>query len=212
VSRRRLAEFCDVFVEQSAFTLDEARSILEVARKEGLKPRLHAEQLSRTGAAELASEFHAASADHLEHVSEAGIRALAKNGVVAVSLPIATLYLDTPPMPARQLIAAGVPVAVSTDFNPGSAPSFHLPLAMLLACTLQKMTPAEAVKGATIYAAKAIDREEDRGSLEEGKAADFSLVDANDVNHWISHFRANSCLAVFIDGRQVSGTLLSSER
>ena len=104
---------------------------------------------------------------------------MAAAGVVAVSLPLASLYLRQPPMPARRLIDAGVPVAVATDFNPGSAPSYHLPLAMTLACTLQSMTPAEALKGATIYAARAVGREELTGSLETGKAADFAIIDCS---------------------------------
>jgi imidazolonepropionase len=205
IARRRLAEFCDVFVEDSAFSAKEARSILETAAGCGLKPRLHADQLTSVGAAELAAELAASSADHLERVSEAGIAALASAGVVAVSLPVATLYLGTPPMPARRLIEAGAPVAVSTDFNPGSAPTFHLPFAMTLACLLQRMTPAEVLKGATAYAAKALGRESDRGALEPGKAADFVIVDAQDVNQWLYHLRPNACLAAFIDGNQVAG-------
>jgi len=206
VARERLAEFCDVFVDESAFSLEEARSILQAAVNSGLKPRLHADQLTNTGAAELAAELGAASADHLEQVTEAGIAALAGSGVVAVSLPVATLYLGARPMPARRLIAAGVPVAISTDFNPGTAPTFHLPLAMTLACSLQRMTPAEALKGATIYAAKALSRQADRGSLEPGMAADFVVIDASDVNLWLYHFRPNACLATFIDGIQVAGS------
>jgi len=200
IARDRLAESCDVFVEESAFTVDEARAILEAAARYGLKRRVHADQLTDKGAAELAAETKALSADHLEQVSSAGIEALRRAGVIAVSLPLASLYLHTPPMPARRLIDAGVPVAVATDFNPGSAPSFHLPLAMMLACNLQRMTPAEALKGATIYAARALGVEADRGSLEEGKAADFLLIDGEDVNHWLYHFRANACDEVFIDG------------
>jgi len=202
IARERLAESCDVFVEKSAFTVDEARSILETAVACGLKTRLHADQLTDTGAARLAADMSALSADHLEQVSDAGIAALSRTGVVAVSLPLASLYLHTPPMPTRRLIQAGVPVAVATDFNPGSAPSYHLPLAMMLACNLQRMTPNEALKGATAYAAKALGLETDRGSLEGGKAADFVVIDADDVNHWLYHFRANACVGVYVDGRK----------
>ena len=203
IARERLAESCDVFVEKSAFTVDEARSILETAVACGLKTRLHADQLTDTGAARLAADMSALSADHLEQVSDAGIAALSRTGVVAVSLPLASLYLHTPPMPTRRLIQAGVPVAVATDFNPGSAPSYHLPLAMMLACNLQRMTPNEALKGATAYAAKALGLETDRGSLEGGKAADFVVIDADDVNQWLYHFRANACVDVYVDGRKV---------
>jgi imidazolonepropionase len=126
---------------------------------------------------------------------------MAAAAVVAVSLPLASLYLQQPPMPARRLIQAGVPVAVASDFNPGSAPSYHLPLAMTLACTLQSMTPAEALKGATVYAARAVGMEDLTGSLEAGKAADFAIIDAPDVNHWLYHFRPNACVRTVIAGR-----------
>jgi imidazolonepropionase len=145
----------------------------------------------------------ALSADHLEHVSERGITAMAEAGVVAVSLPIASLYLAQPPLPARRLIAAGVGVAVATDFNPGSAPSYHLPLAMTLACTLQRMTPAEALKGATYFAAKALGLEQRTGSLERGKAADFALLDAPDVDTWLYHLRPNACRLAAVGGQVI---------
>jgi imidazolonepropionase len=203
VAAERLATACDVFVEDSAFTVDEARRILVAARAAGLGSRLHADQLTSCGGAELAAEVGALSADHLEHVSERGIAAMAQHGVVAVSLPIATLYLNQPPMPARRLIAAGVPVAVATDFNPGSVPSYHLPLALTLACTLQRMTPAEALKGATFYAAKALGLERRVGSLERGKAADFALIDAPDVEHWLYHLRPNACRLTVAGGRVI---------
>jgi imidazolonepropionase len=106
-------------------------------------------------------------------------------------------------MPARRFIDAGVPVAVATDFNPGSAPSFHLPFAMTLACTLQRMTPAEALKGATILAARAIGMEAKVGSLEPGKYADFALFDAPDVTQWLYHLQANACARTVIGGETV---------
>lgn len=203
VAARRLARFCDVFVEESAFTLDEARRVLAAARACGLATKVHADQLSDGGGATLAVEMEAASADHLDCVSRAGIARLASSATVAVSLPVATLYLGRPPMPARALIDAGVPVAVATDFNPGTAPTLHLPLSMLLACTLQRMTPAEALKGATIYAAMAIGEANACGSLEPGKRADFAIVDAPDVDHWLYHFAANRCAATYIAGVRV---------
>ena len=156
VARERLAAFCDVFVERSAFTVDEARRLLRAAQAAGLGAKLHADQLSPGGGAELAAELGAVSADHLECASEAGIAAMARAGVVAVSLPLASLYLGQAPAPARRWIEAGAAVAVATDFNPGSAPSYHLPFALTLACTLQRMTPAEALKGATVIAARAV--------------------------------------------------------
>lgn len=203
VARERLARCCDVFVEASAFTVEEARQILGAGKKAGLAPKVHADQLTDSGGAALAAELGAWSADHLEHVSDAGIAALARSGTVAVSLPFATLYLNQPPMAARKLIAAGVPVAVATDFNPGSAPSWHLPVAMTLACTMQRMTPAEALKGATIFAARAIGMEREVGSLEPGKRADFAIIDAPDPAHWLYQLRPNGCLRTVIGGESV---------
>jgi imidazolonepropionase len=142
----------------------------------------------------------ALSADHLEHISEEGIRTMAAAGVVAVSLPLASLYLRQSTLPARRLIDAGVPVAVATDFNPGSAPSYHLPLALTLAGTLQGMTPSEALKGATIYAARAVGQGDSVGSLEVGKAADLTVIDAPDVTQWLYHFRPNACLMTVVGG------------
>jgi len=200
VVQEELAVCCDVFVEDAAFSIAEARRILRAGQGLGLAAKLHADQLTSGGGAELAAELGALSADHLEHISERGIEALAAKGVVAVSLPLAALYLGQSPMPARRLIEGGVAVAVATDFNPGSAPSFHLPLALTLACTLQRMTPAEALKGATIYAARAVGLESEVGSLEPGKAADFALLDAPDVNHWLYQFRPNACVMTVING------------
>jgi imidazolonepropionase len=203
IAQRGLASFCDVFVEETAFSLDEARTILRAGQAHGLRSKLHADQLHDGGGAALAAEVGAVSADHLEHVSEDGIARMRDAGVVAVSLPIATLYLHAPPMPARRLIEAGVAVAVATDFNPGSAPSYHLPLALTLACTLQRMTPAEALKGATLYAARAIGLEQEIGSLEPGKSADFALIDAPDVTTWLYHFQPNACAATWVRGQRV---------
>ncbi|MFL5401508.1 MAG: imidazolonepropionase [Gemmatimonadales bacterium] len=200
VAGEKLAAFCDVFVEESAFSLDEARRILQAGQRAGLSAKLHADQLTGGGGAELAAELGAVSADHLDCVSERGIGALAARGVVAVSLPFASLYLGQAPMPARRLIEAGVPVAVATDFNPGTAPSYHLPLALTLACTSQRMTPAEALKGATLYAARALGLEGNTGSLEVGKAADFAVIDAPSVDQWLYHFRANACVMTVIGG------------
>lgn len=194
VARRGLATFCDVFVEQSAFSVEEARCVLQAGLAAGLRPKLHADQLSSGGGAELAALVGATSADHLECISSPGIEAMRAAGVVAVSLPIATLYLNQRPLPARALIEAGVPVAVATDFNPGSSPSYHLPLAMMLACTLQRMTPSEVLRGVTAVAARALGLGGTAGSLAPGFPADFAVIDAPDLGFWMYHFRANACL------------------
>jgi imidazolonepropionase len=198
---RGLAAFCDVFVEESAFSVAEAREIFTAAARHGLRAKLHADQLTSCGGAELAAEAGAISADHLERISTDGMGRLLSAGVIAVSLPFASLYLGVTAMPARQLIGLGVPVAVATDFNPGSAPSFHLPMAMTLACLTQKMTPAEVLKGATIIAARAIGLESEVGSLEPGKSADFAVIDAESVTHWLYHLVPNACVLTVIRGR-----------
>jgi imidazolonepropionase len=201
VAAAGLAVCCDVFVEDTAFSVDEAREIFRAGKAAGLAPKLHADQLSAGGGAELAAEVGAWSADHLECSSDAGIAAMAAAGVVAVSLPIATLYLRQQPMPARKFIAAGVPVAVATDFNPGSAPSWDLPLAMMLACHLQRMTPAEALKGATSIAARAVGLQGRAGEVSVGSRADLAVIDSPDVNHWLYHFRPNACVLTVAAGR-----------
>lgn len=205
VARRGLAGFCDVFVEAGAFTAEEARRILSTARDLGLGLKVHADQLSDGGGAQLAAELGAISAEHLEYVSAGGITALAAAGTVAVSLPLASLYLGEPCLPARELLRAGVPVAVATDFNPGSAPSFHLPLAMSLACLNQAMTPQETLMGATTIAARAVAIRDRAGSLTPGFPADLAVMAAPDLNHWLYHFRANACTAVMKSGKWVHG-------
>lgn len=211
-AREGLARFCDVFVEEGAFTADEARRILRVAGTLGLRAKLHVDQLGDGDGARLAAEVGAISADHLEYTGEEGARALAAAGTVAVALPIATLYLRQPPMRARTFVDAGCAVAVATDFNPGSAPSWHLPLALTLACTMNGLTPAEALKGATRYAARAIGLEDSRGALEVGKRADLVVLDAESPDEWCYHFRPNAARGVFAGGSPVHGANLAATR
>ncbi len=200
VSKDGLARFCDIFVEEGAFSIAEARKILAAARAVGLGLKVHADQLSNGGGAALAAEMGAVSAEHLEYADETGIVALANAGTVAVSLPLASLYLKEPYMQARRMLSAGVRVAVATDFNPGSAPSFHLPLAMMLACVNQAMTPQEVLMGATSVAARAVGAENRIGSILPGYDADIAIIDAPDLNHWLYHFRANACVGVIKKG------------
>lgn len=202
ISRRGDVRFADIFVEDGAFTPVQAKRYLQAARQMGLHVKLHVDQLHDGDGAALAAKMGAVSADHLEYVNEKGIQAMTESGTVAVSLPIASLVLAQPSMPARALIEAGVPVAVATDFNPGSAPSYDLHLAMWLACTFQRMTPAEALMGATHIAAKALQMEHEIGSLQPGLRADFALIDAPDVDHWLYHFRPGTCKAVWTGGKQ----------
>lgn len=203
IGRQGLAEFCDAFVEQGAYTIDEARRVFRAATAAGLKIKLHADQLSDGGGASLAAEFSAVSAEHLEYISDQGIRDLSLSGTVAVSLPLASLYLGEAYLPARRLLEANIKVAVATDFNPGSAPSYHLPLAMTLACINQGMTPQETINGATTVAARAICRHDRIGSLLPGYQADLAIVDAPSLNHWLYHFVPNACVAVMKNGQRL---------
>ncbi len=197
IAEQKLAEFCDIFIDDHAFTQTEARPIVEAAKAHGLKIKLHVDQLSGDGGAEFAADCGAFSADHLEYVSEEGIKALKKSGTIAVTLPLASLYTFQKSLDARMLIDAGLEVALATDFNPGSAPSNHLPLAMMLGCTLNRMSPKETLKAVTLYAAKAIDKADKIGSIEVGKCADFALIDTPSIEHWMYHFKANAnCLTV----------------
>lgn len=203
VSREDLARFCDVFCDQGFYTVEEARAILAAARAAGLRLKVHADELGWVGAAELAGELVATSAEHLLHVSPAGIRALAAAGVVAVLLPATAFVLNEPYPLARGLIAAGVPVALGTDFNPGSSPVLSLPLVLSLAVLKLGMSPEEALTAATLNAAMAIGLADVVGSLEPGKQGDLVVWDARsyeEIPYWIGQ---NLVWAVVKDGRIV---------
>lgn len=203
IANEGLAEFCDAFVEEGAYTIEEGERILSTAKANGLGLKLHADQLSAGSGAQLAARLGAVSAEHLEYVDEYGIAALAEAGTVAVSLPLASMYLIERYLPARKLLDAGVAVAVATDFNPGSSPSFHLPLAMLQACLYQEMTPQEVLNGVTSVAAKAVSRQDRIGSLLPGHQADIAIIDAPDLNQWMYHFQANACRGVIKKGQWI---------
>jgi imidazolonepropionase len=178
--RLRLADAVDAFCETIGFTPAQTRRVFEAARANGLPVKIHAEQLSNQGGAALAAEFGALSADHLEHLDEAGVRAMARAGTVAVMLPGAYYFLrDTQPPPISLFRRYGVPMAVATDCNPGTSPSTHLPLMMNMACTLFGMTPSEALLGVTRHAAQALGLSASHGSIELGKRADLCLWDAD---------------------------------
>ena len=179
-ARLKLADAVDAFCENIGFTPAQTRRVFEAARAHGLPVKLHAEQLSNLGGAALAAEFGALSADHLEHIDEDGVRAMAQSGTVAVMLPGAYYFLrDTHVPPVALFREHRVPMAVATDCNPGTSPSTHLPLMMNMACTLFRMTPAEALLGVTRVAAQALGLQDDRGSIELGKRADLCLWDVD---------------------------------
>lgn len=199
----RLAVSCDVFVEQGAFTPDEGRRILEAARRLGLVPRIHAEQLSAGGGARLAAETGCASADHLEEVDGAGIEAMAKAGVVAGLLPLSTLFLGSQRFaPARRLLAAGVPVALATNLNPGSAMSENVGLTLSLGCLKLGLSPGEALVAFTSGGARSL-RRADLGRLAPGCEADLVLWGCGSVEHLAWHMATNHALTVVKRGRVV---------
>ena len=194
VASENLAEFCDVFCDRGAFTREQSRKILSEAKLHGLSPRLHAEQLSRTGATQLAVELGAASCDHLEQVNDADIHALAKSNTVATLLPGCDFHLGWKQYaPARKLIEAGAIVALATDYNPGTSPTVSMPMILSVACTQLRLTPAEAIAAATINAAYSLNRADRLGSLENGKQADFAVFEVDDYREIPYHFGMNRC-------------------
>jgi imidazolonepropionase len=188
IAQAGLADAVDAFCENIAFTPSETRRVFETARALGLPIKLHADQLSDLDGAALAAEFNALSVDHLEYTSEAGVRAMAGAGCVAVMLPAAFYTLRESKLPPiDQFRAHGVPMAVASDLNPGTSPILSLRHAMNMACTLFRMTPEEALRGATVHAARALGLA-DRGTLEPGQCADFVVWDIGhpaDLCYWI---------------------------
>ncbi len=204
VAEKKLAVFCDVFCEKGVFSLEESRRILEAAKRYGMLPKLHADELTPLGGAELAAELGAVSADHLLFISEKGMEAMAEKGVIATLLPGTAFFLFMGRYaPARQMIAKGVTVALATDFNPGSCMTESLPLITTLACTQMRMTPAEALLGVTLNAAKALRKDKEIGSLEPGKQADLVILDVPDYRHLSYHFGVNHVEKVIKKGRLV---------
>jgi imidazolonepropionase len=204
VASKKLAEFCDVFCDRGAFTRGQAKRILEQGKKYGLLPKLHAEQLTRTGATRLAVQLGAASCDHLEHVNRADMRALGKSNTVATLLPGCDFHLGLKRYaPARQLIEAGAIVALATDYNPGTSPTVSMPMILSLACSQLRMTPAEAITAATINGAYALQREKRVGSLEVGKQADLAVFDVADYREIPYYFGMNTCWTTMKRGKVI---------
>jgi imidazolonepropionase len=198
----QLAEFCDVFCDRGAFTRSQSKQILTESQRHGLASRLHAEQLSRTGATSLAVEVGAASCDHLEQINAADIRALAKSRTVAILLPGCDFHLGWKNYaPARKLIEAGAIVALATDYNPGTSPTVSMPMILSLACTQLRMTPAEAISAATINAAYSLRREKKIGSLEKGKQADLAVFEVEDYREIPYYFGMNLCWLTMKNGQ-----------
>ena len=204
IGESRLAEFCDVFCDRGAFTVEQSKQVLQAGRQWGLAPRLHAEQLSRTGATRLAILLRAASCDHLEHVNKNDIQALGKSETVATLLPGCDFHLGLKQFaPARPLIEAAAIVSLATDYNPGTSPTLSMPMILSLACTQLRMTPAEAITAATINAAYALRREKSIGSLEVGKLADIAVFEVADYREIPYYFGVNHCWMTVKRGRVI---------
>jgi imidazolonepropionase len=204
VASEKLAEFCDVFCERGYFDIEQSRKILAAAKKLGLKLRMHVDQLSNFGGAKLAAELKATTADHLEKADERGIAALKSAGVQPVLLPGSVYALGSTSYPkAREMIGAGLPVVIATDFNPGSSPTASMPMILSLACTQMKMSAAEAITASTINAAYSLDRGEKIGSLEPGKLANFCIFDCEDYRELAYWFGFPQVDGVYVRGKRV---------
>ncbi|PLS14782.1 imidazolonepropionase [Bacillus sp. M6-12] len=203
VVEENLAEFCDVFCEEGVFTIEQSERILNAGKKLGLIPKIHADEIVQFGGAELSAKIGAISADHLLRASDEGIKQMAEAGVVAVLLPGTAFFLMAEPANARKMIEEGIPVALSTDRNPGSSPTESLQLIMNLACLTMKMTPAEVISATTINAAHAINRADQIGSLEVGKKADIVIFDAPNFQFLQYNYGVNLVETVMKDGKLV---------
>jgi len=203
VTSEDLAEFCDVFCERNYFNLEQSRRILGAAKKRGLKLRIHADQLSNSGAAKLAAELNATTADHLEKTDEDGIAALKSGRVQPVLLPGSVYALGSTYYPqAREMIEAGLGAVIATDFNPGSSPTASMPMILSLACTQMKMSPAEAISASTINPAYSLGRGDQIGSLEPGKLANFAIFDCEDYRELAYWFGVPLTHGVYVKGEK----------
>ncbi|MBO4211648.1 MAG: imidazolonepropionase [Oscillospiraceae bacterium] len=183
VAKQKLAKFCDVFCETGVFTAEESRRILEAGQKSGLIPKIHADEIDPIGGSLLAGELGAISAEHLIVCPDEGIQSMARGGTIACLLPATSFYLNSSYAPARKMIEAGVPVAMASDFNPGSCPCLNLQLVMNLGCLKYRMTPEEVLTAVTLNAAAAIGLADRVGSIDRGKQADLVLWEAPDLNY-----------------------------
>ena len=197
-----LVDAVDGFCDRIGFTAEQTRRVFDAARRLGLPVKLHAEQLSDQGGAQLAARFGALSCDHLEHLSEAGVQAMARAGTVAMLLPGAFYFLrETRLPPVQALRDARVPIAIASDHNPGSSPALSMPLMIHMACTLLRLTPEEALRGATVNGARALGLA-DRGRLAAGQRADFAVWDLQHANELAYWFGRNACRRVVAGGEE----------
>ena len=204
VAEQKLAKFCDIFCEKDVFTVDQSEKILLAAKDHGLIPKLHADELNPFGGAELAAKVKAISADHLIEISDRGIEEMREAGVIPVLLPATTFFLRKDKFaPARKMIDSGLPVAISTDFNPGSSMTQNMHMAQTVAALKMGMLPNEILWASTLQAAKAIAIDSEVGSMEIGKAADFLLMDIPDIDYLPYHFGVSHILMVIKKGEVI---------
>ena len=204
VAKDKLAEFCDIFCERGYFDLEQSRKVLTAAKKLGFKLRMHADQLTNSGAAKLAAELGATTADHLEKTDERGIAAMKSANVQPVLLPGSVYALGSTCYPrAREMIEAGLAIVLATDFNPGSSPTPSMPMVLSLACTQMKMSPAETITASTINAAHSLGRGDKIGSLEAGKLGNFAVFDCEDYREFAYWFGFPQTHSVFVRGERV---------
>ena len=207
ITRERLAEYCDVFCEPDIFDIEESRRVLMAARSFGLGLRMHVDQLSDSDGSLLAAELRVQTADHLENADRFSLQALQRSGVQPVVLPASVYALGSQLYPdARGMIETGLAIVLATDFNPGTSPTTSMPLAMSLAITQMKMTPAEALSAATINAAHSLGRGAEIGSLEPGKFADFVIYEARDWREIVYWVGVPLTRCVYAGGKMVFST------
>ena len=200
IAQKKLAAFCDAFCETNYFSVAHVRKIFEKAASLGLGLRLHADQLTQIGASKLGAELGATSVDHLEKIDADGIRALQRSDSIATLLPGVSFFLHYGYPPAREILEAGIPVAIASNFNPGSCMSYSMPMMMTIACTQMGMSVEEAVSAATINGAAALRRSATIGSLEPGKQADIVLFNIPDYRHIAYHFGENHAVKIIKQG------------
>ena len=200
IADRNLAKFCDAFCEREYFSLEQCRKIFKTAKSLGMSIKIHADQLTQMGASNLAAEMCALSADHLEQIDSAGITALEQSGTIATVLPGVSFFLHCDYPPVRKIIDAGIPLAIASNFNPGSCMSYSMPMMMTIACTQMSMTPEEAITASTLNGAAALGLSEKLGSIEVGKQADIVLYDIPSYRYLAYHFGTNHVAKVIKHG------------
>lgn len=203
VAQKKLAEFCDVFCEKGVFSVLESEEILKTAKKYGMKSKIHSDELECSGGSLLAAKLKALSAEHLIQADDESIEAMSKSKTIAVLLPTTSFYLDKTFARARYMIEKNIPIAIASDFNPGSSPNFNLQLSMNIAYIKYKLTPEEILTAVTLNAASAINRSNILGTIEEGKQADILIWKANNLNYIIYRFGNNLIKNVIKKGEVV---------